>query len=110
MKPAESLRKFLTELGCRHRGDWYILDEFSHVFYLAFDCTSDYEHPDQSGTCDIFVCDVGCPVSESESRTCVVTNCRRHQVMRFMFALGVERFSEATRKFLYESSSVIRAE
>lgn len=110
MNPVESLRKFLTNLGCRHRGEWYILDEFSSEFYLAFDCTDDPEQPDQAGTCDIYVCHIGASIRESEDRLRVLCNLRRHQVMRFMFALGVEQFSEKTRKFLYASNSVIRAE
>ncbi len=110
MNPAESLKKFLTELGCRHRGERYILDCFDGEFYLMFDCEDNPEQPDHAGTCDIHVCRVGQSPLESSERLRVLCNCRRHQVMRFMFALGVERFSENTRNFLYAANSVIRTE
>lgn len=109
MDPTDSMYRFLSGLGARRRHEEFILDGFDGEFYLIFDTDYDPETPESLGTCDIYIADVGSPPMDSARRTRVVANCRRHQVMRFLFALGVERFSEATRKFLYESNSVIRA-
>lgn len=108
MSPTESLAKFLAVMGCRRRGDNYILDEFDGEFYLIFDVSEDPETPDATGTCDIYIADVGAHPSDSQFKTRVVCNCTRFKVMRFMFALGLERFSQPTQRFLYESNSVIR--
>ena len=109
MDPRESMSRFLLGLGARRRENYFVLDEFSSEFYLVFDM-DDPEDPNLAGTVDIYVADIGSHPKDSEAKTRVVTDCRRHQVMRFLFALGVERFSEETRKFLYESNTVIRAE
>lgn len=101
--------KFLTGMGCHKRGEKYILDGFSSEFYLLFDTALDQDDP-KPGTCDILVCRVGSSLSDSLNNMRVVADATAHKVMRFMFALGVDQFSETTRKFLYESNCVIRTQ
>lgn len=112
MTADESMRKFLVSLGatCRTRGRLFVLDGFDREFYLAFDAERDADDADSPpGTCDIYVVAVGeGPIGGTKFR--VLPNATRAKVMRFMFALGVERFGEPTRKFLYESNSVIRTQ
>lgn len=107
MNPITLMDKFLLSLGCRRRGTDYILDGFSGEFYLRFDAAEDTDQPDLNGTVDIHVVPPGLLPHEGIR---VATNCARHKVMRFMFALGVDRFRGETRKFLYESNSVIRTQ
>ena len=107
MNADESMAKFLTGLGARRRGHKYILDGFGAEFYLMFDAEPAEGSP--AGTVHLHIAKVGASPNESSERICVLMNCTRHQVMRFMFALGVDRFSEKTKKFLYESNRVIRA-
>lgn len=112
MDAIESMAKFLVRLGCRKaRGhDWYILDGFRAEFYLLFDCDDDPETPDSVGTCDIHIARIGASPEESDQRFRVVCNARRHQVMRFMFALGPQQFSDQTKTALYELNNVLRAQ
>ena len=110
MNATESLAKFLSNLGARKRGDKYILDGFDGEFYLIFGVAEDPETPDATGTADIYIADIGSHPQDSETKTRVVTNDTRYKVLRFMLALGVERFSEVTRQFLYESNRVLRAD
>lgn len=106
MDPRESMSRFLTGLGARRRENYFVLDEFSTEFYLVFDM-DDPEDPNLVGTVDIYVADIGSHPKDSETKTRVMTDCRRHQVMRFLLALGSERFAEKTQQFLRESNSVI---
>lgn len=107
MNALESMDKFLRALGCRKQGTDYILDGFSGEMYLRFDAAEDTDQPDLTGTVDIHVVLPGNTPCEGIR---VVADCTRHKVMRFLFAIDVERFSEQTRKFLYESNSVIRTQ
>lgn len=107
MTPLESMDKFLRSLGCKKRKNYYILDGFSSEFYLLFDADLP-EDPNKAGTVDIHVCHPGSSPGESAERIRVLADCRRHQVMRFLFALGVERFNEETKKALYAANSIIR--
>lgn len=111
MNASESMESFLTGLGAkrvRSNKDKYFLDGFDHEFYLIFDAEDNPERPDTAGTCNILISIPGEPPGDIAIR--LVADCTRHKVMRFMFALGVERFSESTRKFLYANNSVIRTQ
>lgn len=108
MSPTESMHKFLRELGCKKRGEYFILDGIGNEFYLLFDASDNPETPDLWGTVDIYLARIGASPNESCERLRAVADCRRHQVMRFMFALGVEIFSEATRKALYDANKIVR--
>lgn len=101
--------RLLRSMGCRKSGDSFVLDGFDSDFYLRFDVGIDTDHPALSErTCDIHVMPVGACPSEVDRGMRVVTFAREMHVMRFMFALGVERFSEKTRTALYENNRPIR--
>lgn len=99
---------WLSNMGCRRRGELFIFDEFDPEFYLIFDTSVDPETPESLGTCDILIQKTGVVPQESESKYRVIANARRVHVLRFMFALGVSRFSERTRQFLFEQNGVVR--
>jgi len=104
---AHAMHKFLVGMGCRRRGTDYLIDEFNHEFYLRFDAAYDPETPDATGTVDIHVVPVGLTPTEGIR---VATNCTRHKVMRFMFAIGVDQLKVESRQFLYQSNTILRAE
>ena len=114
MAADKSFAKLMTELGARqHRGpsgmtDWWVLDEFDHEFYLGFNFEDDPETPEARYTCDIHLCYVGSSPQDSKDSFRVFANARGHHVLRFMFALGVSRFSEQTKKAMYAHHGVIR--
>lgn len=99
---------WLTKMGCRRRHELFILDEFDPEFYLIFDTSVDPETPESLGTCDILIQKTGVVPQESDSKYRVIANARRVTVLNFMYALGVSRFNEGTRKFLYEQNGVVR--
>ena len=107
MNAIESMDMFLCALGCRKRHTDYILDGFSSDMYLRFDAAEDRDNQNLTGTVDIHVVEPGDTPTQGIR---VLTDCRRHQVMRFMYALGIARFSEQTRKLLDESNSIIRTQ
>lgn len=99
------LRQWLTSLGCKRRhGTDFILDEFDHEFYLRFDTNINKDNPDTT-TCDIHVVRVDELCTEG---ICVVMDAKMHGVMRFLFALGVSRFSDKTKGVLYAMSNPLR--
>lgn len=104
----------LRALGCRRTSGRFILDGFDHEFYLLFDTDEDPDSPDVNPeNCDIHLRVVGShPKDVPGDGTTgfrVVKNARESHVLRFMFALGVHRFSEETRKALYEHNRPVRA-
>lgn len=110
MDAKESMQNFLTELGCKRRNELFILDGFDFEFYLVFDLTWEEElGADKYGTVDILVSSTGEVPANTAPQMRIVADCTRHHVMRFLFALGVQRFSEKTKAFLYASNKVIRA-
>jgi hypothetical protein len=98
---------WLSKMGCRRRRELFILDEFDTEFYLIFDTSVDPETPESLGTCDILLSTPG-EQPTALNRVRLVANARRVDVLRFMFALGVSRFSERTQKFLYEQNGVVK--
>lgn len=95
----------LAKLGAkkRHYSDSFILDGFCGDFYLRFDCTLCEDDPKEN-TCDVLVHAVNC----DDSGIRVIADAREMHVLCFLFALGISRFSEATRNAAYELNGVIR--
>jgi hypothetical protein len=105
---------FLREIGARpvhpkERMMW-VLDGFNCECFLALDLQPDPEQPDEVGTVDLYVAKPGSHPLESEDRLRVATNLRRHGVMRFLFAMGVDQFSDKTKKALYGMNNVLRSQ
>lgn len=102
----ESMIKLLRSLGAVGREDFFVLDGFDNEFYLKFDMSIDTDHPERSErTVDIHLKPVGChPKDDDGFRVLSFAN-ERH-VLRFMTALGIERFSEKTRQAIYEYKPV----
>lgn len=99
--------KWIEEFGVRRRLQGYILDGFDSDFYLYFDDSIDQDRPEVRGTVDIHVVPIGHHTSDGIR---VLSDCKRHQVMRFLFALGVSRFGEKTKSALYATSNPLRVE
>ena len=97
--PHQWFDEFFHDIGCRKRGTDYILDGFTHEFYLRFD-TADVseEFPEAAGTCDIYVV----PLDDDALSIRIRDNCTKQDVLRLMFALRVSRFSEKTRAGMYK--------
>lgn len=94
----------------RSRPDQFILDGFGASFYLLLDCT-DVEEPEQYpqtiGKCDILVVPVNSDDPPAHS-ICVVDNANKHGIMRFLAAIGIQRFSDKVKKAFYEGSNPLR--
>lgn len=114
------IRTFLRNIGCQYRGAvgctkpecWFLLDLIGPEdleFSLAFDCTDNPEDAESSRTADVYIVQPHGHPRESTDRIRVLTNATEFKVMRFLFALGVDRFSEKTRKALYEHNRPVRA-
>ena len=106
------MEKFLREIGAsqsrpKERMMW-VLDGFSSDCFLAFDLQPDPERPEEAGTVDLYVAKPGSHPLESEDRLRVASSLRRHGVMRFLFAMGVNQFSDKTKKALYGMSGSLR--
>ena len=109
-----AMERFLREVGARpaypkERMMW-VLDGFSCECFLAFDLQPDPEQPDEVGTVDLYVAKPGSHPLDSEERLRVAANLRRHGVMRFLFAMGVNQFSDKTKKALYGMNNVLRSQ
>lgn len=101
----------LRSIGARERRDganhYFVLDEFDTEFFLKFDVSEDPEILEAKGKADILVFETGEHPRSGGIR--VVMNAGERRILQFMFGLGVERFSESTRKALYENNRPIRA-
>lgn len=99
----------LRKLGCRkHRTvDYFILDEFDTFFYLLLDLTDNPERPETHGSADIHVARIGSMPQESSERILVMSDCREIEILRFMFALGIDRFSDQTRAALIDAEETV---
>lgn len=113
------IHELLTGIGCRKRESQdgskkYILDKFSSEFYLIFDATlfdaTLCDDDPKPGTVDIILAKPGEHPNETATQTCIISDAKESGIKRFLFALGVHRFSEKTRKYLYASTLIVRAE
>lgn len=93
----------LRKLGAVKRGDDFILDGFDSEFYLRFDVAIDQDNP-KPRTCDVYAVTV---MDASGIR--LLRDARESHVLRFMFALGISRFSEATREAAFAMNNIVRA-
>lgn len=100
--------KLLRSIGAKKRRDYFILDEFDNEFFLKFDVAEDPETPAAKGTADILIYTTGSHPLDYDNGIRVISNASEAQIIRFLFALGVSRFSEHTRKALYERNRPIR--
>lgn len=103
----EELCQFLRKLGGRQTGNKYVLDGFDTFFYLIFDTAMDLDDP-KPGTCDIIVSRPGESPHESSAYMRLVADAKPSGVLRFLAALGINRFPEKTRMCFYQSSSLLR--
>jgi hypothetical protein len=104
--------ELLTGIGCRkhesqYGGKKYILDGFDSEFYLIFDATLCEDKP-KPGTVDIILAEPGEHPNETAFQTRVISDAGESGIKRFLYALGVHRFSERTRKYLHESNLIVR--
>ena len=115
-KPKQSIAgkitcEFLANLGCkksRKNPYLYYLDGFSHNCYLVFDASDCPEYPEHNGTVNLFVAKPGSLPHDTADHILVGMNFSESQVRRFMFAMGVNQFSDKTKTWLYKSSNPLR--
>lgn len=105
--------ELLTGIGCRKReeqysGKKYILDGFDGEFYLIFDATICEDDP-KPGAVDIILAKPGEHPNESAFQTRVIADANEHQIKRFLYALGVSRLPEKTRRHLHATTVIVRA-
>ena len=100
--PTTVMEDLLKGIGCRRRENKFILDEFDTNFYLIFDVEECSEAPETNGTCDILIAHVGSYPKDSATQIRIVLNCNENKVVRFLLALGVNRFNQSTQKYLNE--------
>lgn len=102
--------EFLKTIGARKTPGraLYVIDGFDHGFYLAFDAEDDLESPEFSGTCDVYLAEPGVHPIEAVNRIRIRANCKQHHVMRLLAAIGIERFSDATKTAFYNWNQVLR--
>lgn len=97
------LHQWLRRIGCRpRRHKRWILDGFDPQFFLEFDL----EEGGEIGTADVLIVDL----QEKAEPIRIMSDAKRHGIMRLLFAMGVDRFSEQTRKVLYEMSNPLKGE
>jgi hypothetical protein len=101
----EFVRQFTRPM--RNCPNHLILDGFSGEWYLVFNFEEDPElDPKYHGTCDIHVVPL---MADDYLHLRVVENANKHGVMRFLAALGIQRFDEKTKAAYYAGSgSVLR--
>lgn len=103
-----AMHDFLISLGCRKSGTDYILDEIDHEFFLLFDCAEDTDNLESQHTCDILIAAIGSSLNDNDWKAksiCVVADCFRSQVIRFLVAIGPNRFSYQARAAMDEWSN-----
>lgn len=93
------MHDFLIDLGARPKRDRpgkFILDHIDSEFYLQFDASRDESDPSPN-TVDF------CLVSMTEDFiVCLKPDCREHDVMRIIAAMGISRFTENTRQAFHD--------
>ncbi len=106
-KSVVNMQWFLRQLGCRCRGEKWILDAFDSEFFLVFDLSLP-EDEEKWGTVDILICDCGHSADDSEHSTRLISNANEQKVLRFLYALGAPRFKSATQNFMYGYPTILR--
>lgn len=79
----------------RHK---YTIDGFDGEFCIVFDCDEDTDRPEiTSRTCDILIE----RITDSEETVRVVADAGKHQVMRFLAAIGINRMPDKVKSAFY---------
>lgn len=86
-----------------------ILDGFCADFFILFDVEEDPETPSTIGTVNIAVCRLLADDFLADS-LCLVMNADKFGVMRFLAAIGIQRFDEKTKAWFYSLGSVLRTD
>ena len=100
----------LRRLGARMSRDRkkFIIDEVDTEFYFLFDVSEDPETPEAKGTADIILRRVGAPPNESCDGFRVIANANEMRIIRFLYELGVQRFSDDAQLVLREINRPIK--
>jgi len=84
-----------------------LLDSFDFEFCIVFNFSPSPEDPKADGTCDIHI--VPLPSQDVlADGVRLVANANRHGVMRFLAALGIQRFDDKTKAAFYEMTNPLR--
>lgn len=104
-----SLMKFVRRFTrpVRRRPHHLLLDSFDHEFCIIFNFETDPETPESIGTCDIEI--VPLPSDDILADAFrVVDNANKHGVLRFLAALGIQRFDDRVKSAFYEMTNPLR--
>ena len=99
------MHDWLILLGTRKFGTKYVLDGIDPEFCLYFDADECLDNPDAVGTVDVLL---GFPSHPEYERVRILADANEPKVMRLLFALGVSRFSDKTKRVLYSMSNPLR--
>lgn len=91
------MHDFLIALGTYQKFDGYFLENWDPYAYLLFST----DHSDR--TVDIYACE-----SPVGSKMRLKENCREHDVLRLIAALGISRFPDATREAYFDQIRILR--
>lgn len=91
----------------RGRPQRLILDDFDTSFFITFDFEENPEDPESVGKCDIGVVPLPC---DDILADCVwlIHNANKHGVLRFLAAIGIQRFGEKVKTAFYASTNPLR--
>jgi hypothetical protein len=102
----EYVRQFTRPM--RKHPDRLILDGFGAEFFLVFNFEECPElSPELAGTCDIMLVPLNAEDYLGDAIR-VVANANKHGVMRFLAALGIQRFDEKTKAAFYAGNTILR--
>lgn len=93
----------------RGRPTQLILDGFDSWFFIRFDFDEDPETPEAKGTCDILIVPLRSDDYLADAIR-IVWNANKHKVMRFLAAIGIERFDNKVKTAFYASTNPLRAD
>ncbi len=92
----------------RGRPERLILDGFDSQCFILFDFEADPETPESLGTCDIGVVPLHCGDYSLDDVIWLVSNAKLHGVMRFLAALGIQRFDDKVKTAFYSMTNPLR--
>lgn len=92
----------------RGRPKQLLLDGFDHEYFIRFDFDECPETPAAKGTCDILISPLSSDDHVADSIR-LVANANKFGVMRFLAAIGIDRFDEKVKTAFYQTSNPLRA-
>lgn len=108
--PDRSFEQWIASFTAKKHADRhkYTIDGFDAEFCIVFDCSLDTDNPELSSkTCDILVE----RITDSEETIRLVADANKHQVMRFIAAIGITRMNDKVKKAFYATTQpVLRTE